>query len=114
MPLSRKIVDAPVGLPILVGNVDRQHLHLGEVAACDAKLITAGLYGWTAVVTGTGQTVAEAKAAAYENAGKVQTPNLRYRGDIGDALINGELERLSKCGWLKSSPPTRMASQMVL
>jgi phosphoribosylamine---glycine ligase len=100
MPLSRREVDAPVGLPVLVGDIDPLHLHLGEVGTCDLGLVTAGLYGWTAVVTGTGTTVAEAKAAAYENAAKVQVPNMRYRLDIGDSLMNGELELLSNWGWL--------------
>jgi phosphoribosylamine--glycine ligase len=113
MPLSRKEVDAPVGLPITVGDIEPAHLHLGEVAALDSHLVTAGLYGWTAVVTGIGETVGDSKAAAYTNAAKVQAPNLRYRLDIGDALINGELERLSKWGWLKSSSPKRAASQIV-
>ena len=113
MPLSRKEVDAPVGLPLIVGDVDPRHLHLGEVGASEAGLVTAGLYGWTAVVTGTGETVAEATAAAYANAAKVYTPNIRYRLDIGAALMNGELERLSKWGWLNSAPSDRMASQMV-
>ena len=113
MPLSRKDVDAPIGLPLLIGDVDSQHLHLGEVSGSGSGLVTAGLYGWTAVVTGTGETVAEAKTAAYANAAKVHAPNMRYRLDIGDALINGELEQLSKWGWLKSTPPNRMASQIV-
>lgn len=102
MPLSRKDVDAPVGLPVVVADVDPRHLHLGEVGATDNGLVTAGLYGWTAVVTGVGETLEEAQSAAYANAAKVYAPNLRYRLDIGDALINGELELLSKWGWLKS------------
>ena len=113
MPLSRKEVDAPVGLPVLVSDVDRKHLHLGEVGASGAGLVTSGLYGWTAVVTGTGDTVQAAKTLAYANAAKVHTPNLRYRLDIGDALIAGELDLLSSWGWLKSSPPSRIASQIV-
>lgn len=113
MPLSRKEVDAPVGLPVIVGDIDPVHLHLGEVAAVDSNLVTAGLYGWTAVVTGTGETVERSRAAAYANAAKVQTPNLRYRLDIGDALIAGELERLSQWGWLKLSSPKRIASHIV-
>jgi phosphoribosylamine--glycine ligase len=113
MPLSRKQVDAPVGLPLMVGDIDPEHLHLGEVSAANSGLVTAGLYGWTAVVTGTGETVADAAAAAYANAAKVYTPSMRYRLDIGDALINGDLERLSKWGWLKSTPSNRMASQIV-
>ena len=113
MPLSRKEVNAPVGLPVTLGDVDLKHVHLGEVGAIGSGLVTAGLYGWTAVVTGTGDTVVEAKTAAYANAAKVHAPNIRYRLDIGDALINGELEKLSKWGWLKSTPPNRMASQIV-
>jgi len=114
MPLSRKEVDAPVGLPIETGDVDPTHLHLGEVGLNGGQLVTAGLYGWTAVVTGIGPTVGEAQAAAYANAAKIQTPNLRYRLDIGDALIAGDLDRLADWGWVNSSnPPSRMASQIV-
>jgi len=113
MPLSRKEVKTPVGLPIVAGDIDPRHLHLGEVGLRDGKLVTAGLYGWTAVVTGTGPSVEKARVAAYANAAKVHTPNLRYRLDIGDALVNGDLVRLSEWGWLKSSEPSRIASQIV-
>jgi phosphoribosylamine--glycine ligase len=113
MPLSRKEVDAPVGLPIAVGDIDARHLHLGEVGISNGGLVTAGLYGWTAVVTGTGPSVEQAQAAAYANAAQVRTANLRYRLDIGDALISGELGRLIEWGWLKSVPLSLMASQIV-
>ena len=112
-PLSRKEVDAPVGLPILIGNVEDDHLHWGEVGLEHGELVTAGLYGWTAVVTGTGAMVEQAKAAAYARVGTVQTPNLRYRLDIGDKLIGGQLQQLTDWGWMKSMPPSRIASQMV-
>jgi len=113
MPLSRKEVEAPVGLPLMIGDVDPRHLHLGEVGASDTGLVTAGLYGWTAVVTGTGETLLESTAGAYDNAAKVYAPNIRYRLDIGAALISGELEMLSKWGWLNSTPSDRIASQIV-
>lgn len=112
-PLSRKEIDAPVGLPILIGDVEDEHLHLGEVGREHDELVTSGLYGWTAVVTGTGATVEGAKAAAYGRVGKVQTPNLRYRLDIGDKLIDGQLQQLTDWGWIKSMPPSRIASQIV-
>jgi phosphoribosylamine--glycine ligase len=112
-PLSRKEVDAPVGLPIIVGDVEDEHLHWGEVGLEQDEFVTSGLYGWTAVVTGLGATVEEAKAAAYARVGKVQTPNLRYRLDIGDKLIDGQLQQLTDWGWMKSMPPSRIASQMV-
>jgi phosphoribosylamine--glycine ligase len=113
MPLSRKEVEAQVGLPVIVDEMDLKHLHLGEIGADRSGLVTAGLYGWTAVVTGAGETVAESKAAAYSNAAKVHAPNMRYRLDIGDALINGDLDRLSKWGWLQSTPRSPLISQIV-
>ena len=113
MPLSRKEVGALVGLPVMVGDIDRAHLHLGEVGLRGEQLVTAGLYGWTAVVTGVGETVEQSRAAAYANASKVKAPNLRYRLDIGEALIAGELDQLSSWGWLNSSPFERIASQIV-
>ena len=112
-PYSRHEVDAEVGYPLITGAVPIEHLHLGEVGLESGQLVTSGVYGWTAVVTGTGQTVAEAKAAAYENSREVRAPNLRYRLDIGDKLISDELRKLSDWGWLKFMPPSRMASQIV-
>ena len=113
MPSSRKQVDAPVGLPVMVGDINRAHLHLGEVGLRGERFVTAGLYGWTAVVTGVGETVEQSRAIAYANASKVRAPNLRYRLDIGEALSAGELDQLSSWGWLNSSPPDRIASQIV-
>jgi phosphoribosylamine--glycine ligase len=103
-PLSRHDVDAPIGLPILIDGIEDEHLHLGEVGQLNGDLVSAGLYGWTAVVTGTGKTVAAAKAEAYIRAAKVRAPNLRYRLDIGDKLIGGQLQQLIDWGWMKSMP----------
>jgi len=112
-PLSRKQIESPVGLPLLIGEVPPEHLHLGEVGVSGSQLVTSGLYGWTAVVTGVGGTIAEAQAAAYANAAKVHAPNVRYRLDIGDKLAAGDFARLESWGWLKSTPPSRIASQIV-
>jgi phosphoribosylamine--glycine ligase len=99
-PHSRHEVRAPVGLPVLVGNVDRESIHFGEVGMQGPQLVTSGLYGWTAVVTGTGGTIEDAKARAYAAAAKVRVPNLRYRSDIGDKLMGGQLDQLVRWGWL--------------
>jgi phosphoribosylamine--glycine ligase len=99
-PYSRKEVDAPVGLPILADGVEPEHIHWGEVGMKGGELVTAGLYGWTTVVTGTGSTIAAAQSAAYQRARRVTAPNLRYRLDIGDKLLGGELQRLMEWGWL--------------
>jgi phosphoribosylamine--glycine ligase len=112
-PYSRHEIDAEVGYPLMTGDIAAEHIHLGEVGCEGGQLVTSGVYGWTAVVTGTGETVSQAKAAAYQNARKVRTPNLRYRLDIGDKLISEGLRKLVDWGWLKSMPPSRIASQMV-
>ena len=112
-PYSRHEVGEVVGLPLAIGDIAPEHLHLGEVGHDRGQLVTSGVYGWTAVVTGTGPTIAAAKAAAYRNAGEVRAPNLRYRLDIGDKLIAADWDKLVDWGWLKSVPDTRIASQMV-
>ena len=101
-PYSRKEVDAPVGLPILVGDIEEEHLHWGEVGTAGGETVTAGLYGWTAVVTGTGATIREARDAAYERAAGIRTPNLRYRLDIGEKLMAAEFGKLIEWGWLEA------------
>lgn len=82
-PYSRHQVEEAVGLPILIdpalGPEDRRHLHLGEVGMERGELVTAGLYGWTMVVTGTGESVETARAEALRLIRHVAVPNGRYR-----------------------------------
>ncbi|WP_375460602.1 hypothetical protein [uncultured Enterovirga sp.] len=103
-PFIRRYVDEPVGLPIVfegeLSEADRSGLHFGEVGTVDGQLVTAGYHGWTAVVTGTGATVEAAKSSAYALANRMVVPNVRYRHDIGDKLLGGDLQRLVDAGWL--------------
>jgi phosphoribosylamine--glycine ligase len=110
-PCSRHEVSAHVGLPVELGCTKPEHVHLGEVGLLDGELVTSGLYGWTVVVTGTGDSIEAAQAEAYRQARQVLIPNMRYRTDIGQKLISGDLVRLAEWGWLKSMPD-RIASQM--
>ena len=104
-PYSRKQVDEPVGLPVLIEqDADPRHLHYGEVGVdASGQLCTSGLYGWTLVVTGVADTIAAAKAQAYANVRRVVIPNARYRLDIGDRLIAGDFARVERLGLL--DPP---------
>jgi phosphoribosylamine--glycine ligase len=106
-PYSRHEVDEAVGLPIFfddgLGEEDWPHVHFGEVGLEAGQLVTSGLYGWTMVVTGTGPTVEKAKWEAYARLGRIVVPRGRYRLDIGDRLIEGELERLEALGLLDGS-----------
>jgi phosphoribosylamine---glycine ligase len=103
-PYNRKRVPSePAGLPILfegeiTGN-DRRHLHLAEVGKQEGDLVTAGMHGWTMIVTGIGATVTAAREAAYGLADRVVIPNVRYRRDIGVKLETQELARLNELGF---------------
>jgi phosphoribosylamine--glycine ligase len=103
-PYSRQQVDEPVGLPILVdpalGAEDRGSIHWGEVGTAGGRLVTSGLYGWTSVVTGTGATIAEAREHALRRARGLTIPDVRYRLDIGERLVRGDLAELVRWGWI--------------
>lgn len=102
-PYSREEIAEPVGLPVLVDAVseeDRRHIHYGEVGLEDGQLVTSGLYGWTLVVTGTGETIDAARAQAYARVRRVTIPNMRYRLDIGDKLIERDFKTLERLGLL--------------
>jgi phosphoribosylamine--glycine ligase len=101
-PHSRKELDYPVGLPVVAEGIEPEHLHWGEVELREGQMVTAGLYGWTAVVTGIGATVEQARDAAYARAARVAAPNLRYRLDIGARATGGDLARLAEWGWLEA------------
>jgi phosphoribosylamine---glycine ligase len=101
-PYTRKQVDEPVGLPVILdGPLDaweRRHFHYGEVGLDGEQLVTSGLYGWTMVVTGVGPSIAGARAEAYARARRVSAPNLRYRLDIGERLIESGYEAVRALG----------------
>jgi phosphoribosylamine--glycine ligase len=103
-PYNRKRVPSePAGLPILfdgeISEDDRRHLHLAEVGKQDGELVTAGMHGWTMIVTGIAATVGVARDAAYALADRVVIPNVRYRRDIGAKLETQELARLNELGF---------------
>jgi phosphoribosylamine--glycine ligase len=77
---------------------DRESLHPGEVTMRDGQLTTAGMVGYTMVVTGIGATIEEARRAVYHRIDKIVIPNARYRIDIGVRLKNTDWARLRKLG----------------
>ena len=50
--------------------------------------------------TGMGDSVEQARSKAYELARKVVVPNMRYRNDIGQRVINGGWSSLKELGYL--------------
>jgi phosphoribosylamine--glycine ligase len=114
-PYTRKQVDEPVGLPVLLdaafGAEDLAHLHFGEVGLEGGQLVTSGLYGWTMVATGTGPDIAAARRSAYARAGRVLIPGARYRLDIGDRLIAGDYEAVAGLGLLSDARPATESAE---
>lgn len=92
------------GLPITFRSdlldEDRAHLHFAEVALHDGQLVTSGSIGYILVVTGRGDTAAAAREDAYRRVAKVNLPNGRYRGDIGERFIAHDEAKLRELGWL--------------
>ncbi len=92
------------GAPILfrddLTEADRQSLHYAEVRLEAGQLVTAGQVGYVMVVTGRGETVADARVAAYARVRKVVIPNVRYRMDIGESFARRDRAELVRLGWL--------------
>jgi phosphoribosylamine---glycine ligase len=108
-PYSRPNVDEPIGLPVLfdetLAEADRRHLHFCEIGLRNGQLVTSGAYGWTMVVTGTGNSIARAQQRAIALAEMVFIPNVRYRKDIGSRLIAGDFQQIEKLGLLDPPRP---------
>jgi phosphoribosylamine--glycine ligase len=103
-PYSTGYASLGKGMPICFRRVltdrEKDAIHYGEVALCDGQLVTAGMIGYIAVVTGVGDTIARARDTAYSIASEMVVPNARYRDDIGEKLIRQDLDTLRKLGWL--------------
>ena len=90
----------PISFREPMTQADHDHLFLGEVALQAGQLVTSGTIGYVGVATGIGSSIAQAREKAYALARKVVVPNLRYRTDIGERLLQQDLERLRSLGYL--------------
>jgi phosphoribosylamine--glycine ligase len=103
-PYDRDIVEEPVGLPVIfdgqLSEQDREHLYYGEVGIVNGQLVTSGLYGWTMVATAVSDSIEQARIIAGALADRIIVPNVRYRRDIGSALIEGDFARVEDLGFL--------------
>ncbi|HKX81611.1 MAG TPA: phosphoribosylglycinamide synthetase C domain-containing protein [Nitrososphaera sp.] len=62
-------------------NVDG--VHLGEVKKIESDWRVAGRSGYSLVITGSGQTMEDARNQAYSRVSNIMIPNMFYRTDIG-------------------------------
>jgi phosphoribosylamine--glycine ligase len=63
---------------------DKRGVHPCDIKVEDGEWLLTGTEGYALVVTGSGQTVDEARAEAYERVQTIAIPNMGYRIDIGD------------------------------
>jgi phosphoribosylamine--glycine ligase len=104
-PYDREVVvDACVGLPVMLDGglreQDRDRLYYGEVGIVNGQLVTSGMYGWTMVATAVADSIGQARCKANELADRVIVPNVRYRRDIGSALVEGDFAFVEALGLL--------------
>jgi len=92
--------NTPINFSDEMTEQDHDAIHFGEVALHEGQLVTAGMIGYIAVVTGRGSTVQAARDSAYRTVKKVVIPNVRYRNDIGDRVMSWGLHELERLGWL--------------
>jgi phosphoribosylamine--glycine ligase len=71
------------GATILFRRQGLDGIHIGEVKLEEGDWHIAGNSGYALVVTGSGATMADAIARAYQNVSNVMIPNMFYRNDIG-------------------------------
>lgn len=78
-------------------------VHIEDVKCEDDQWRVAGTSGVVLVVTGKGQTMAEARTRAYRRVDDVILPNMYYRDDIGERWIDGEGDKLHTWGYLREA-----------
>ncbi len=78
----------------------REGIHIEDAKNVGGQWRAAGESGMPLVVTGKGETMAEARAQAYGRIDDVVMPNLYYRDDIGERWIDGDGDRLQAWGYL--------------
>lgn len=68
---------------ILFKKQSRDGIHLGEVKLVDNDWRLAGRSGYCVIVTGSGNTMEDARKQAYSRVDNIMIPNMFYRTDIG-------------------------------
>jgi phosphoribosylamine--glycine ligase len=79
---------------------DRAGVHIEDTKNVDGQWRVAGESGIVLVVTGTGETMADARQQAYDRVDRLIVPNMYYRDDIGERWIDGDGDRLQAWGYL--------------
>jgi phosphoribosylamine--glycine ligase len=102
-PVAEEYSEQAKGLPVLFRKEftddDGRHLHLSEVEKKGHGLVTTGGLGSLMAVTGTGETVEDARQASYRRCANIVVPGLRYRNDIGLRFLERDQALMRQWGY---------------
>jgi phosphoribosylamine---glycine ligase len=105
-PYSYGYAELSKGTPLQFrsGMTDRQweNLHFCEVESKHGQLVASGTTGCIAVATAAASSIDAARTQAQALAKQVVVPNLRYRKDIGQKLIDHDFSTLRDLGYIDS------------
>ena len=85
---------------ILFKKINYDGIHIEDVKNVDGQWLVAGTSGVVMVVVGTGQTMKQAQAQAYNRIKNIIIPNMYYRTDIGDRWFE-DSDKLHTWGYLR-------------
>ena len=102
-PVADEYSNQAKGLPVLfrkpLTDEEWRHLQLSEVEKFGSGLRTTGGMGSLMAVTGVGDTVEEARQAAYSRCRNIVVPGLRYRNDIGLRFLERDQALMRQWGY---------------
>jgi phosphoribosylamine---glycine ligase len=87
---------------ILFKKINYDGIHIEDVKNIDGQWLVAGTSGVVLVVVGTGQTMKQAQAQAYNRVKNIIIPNMYYRTDIGDRWFE-DSDKLHTWGYLRET-----------
>lgn len=80
----------------------REGIHIEDVRMSNEQWLVAGSTGVVLVAVGTGQTMKQAQAQAYNRISNLLIPNMYYRKDIGDRWFE-DSDKLHNWGYLRET-----------
>ncbi|HEY2010894.1 MAG TPA: phosphoribosylglycinamide synthetase C domain-containing protein [Rhizomicrobium sp.] len=102
-PVAEDYSEQSKGLPVLFRKAPTEeewrHLQLSEVEKSGSGLVTTGGLGSLMAVTGVGDTVEQARDAAYQRCSNIVVPGLRYRNDIGLRFLTRDRTLMQQWGY---------------
>jgi len=87
---------------IIFRKPDLEGIHIEDVRAVNGEWLITGSSGVVLIVTGTGLSVKQAQAQAYQRVRNILIPNMYYRTDIGDRWFEDH-DKLHSWGYLRES-----------